>query len=77
METIIRDKLVTFLEEKNIMINNSQHGLYNKHFCLTNLLEFHNDVFNIYNETKAFDIESHTRLLKKVESHGITGKTLN
>ena len=47
METIIRDKLVTFLEE-NSMINNSQHGFRNKRSCLTNLLDFYNDVFNIY-----------------------------
>ena len=55
METIIRDKLVTFLEE-NSLINNSQHGFHNKRFCLTNLLEFCNDVFNIYDEIKAVDL---------------------
>ena len=48
METIIRDKLVTFLEE-NIVINNFQHGFRNKHSCLTNPLD-------IYNETKAGDV---------------------
>ena len=52
METTIRDKLVTFLEE-NIMINNSQHGFRHKRSCLTNLLDFYNDVFNIYDKTKA------------------------
>ena len=31
--TIIRDKLVTFLE-KNITIDNSQHGFRNKRSCL-------------------------------------------
>ena len=51
METIIRDKLITFLEE-NIMINNSQHDFRNKRSCLTNLLDFYDDVFNIYEETK-------------------------
>ena len=51
METIIRDKLVTFLEE-NIVIDNSQHGFRNKRSCLANLPEFYNDVFNIYDETK-------------------------
>ena len=55
METIIRNKLVTFLKE-NSMINNSQHGFRNKRSCLTNLLNFYNDVFNIYDETQAIDI---------------------
>ena len=55
METMIHDKLVTFLKEY-IMINSFQHGFRNKRFCLTNPLDFYNDVFNIYNETKAVDI---------------------
>ena len=38
------------------MINNSQYGIRNKRSCLTNLLEFFNEVFNIYDETKAVDI---------------------
>ncbi|ORD93219.1 hypothetical protein ECANGB1_585 [Enterospora canceri] len=74
METIIRYKLVTFLEE-NIMISNYQHGFRNKRSCLTNLLDFYNDVFNIYDKTKTVDIISlefqkafdkilHKRLLK-------------
>ena len=76
METIIRDKLVTFLKE-NILINNSQHSFRNKHLCFTNLLDFYNDVFNISDETKsvdiiylefqkAFDKVPHKRLLKKI-----------
>ena len=75
METIIRDKLVTFLEE-NIMFNNSQHGFRNKRSCFMNLLDFYNDVLNIYDDTKAddityldfqkaFDKVPHKRLLKK------------
>ena len=75
IETITRDKLVTYLEE-NIMINNSQLGLRNKRSCLTSLLDFYSDVFNIYDETKAvemiyfdfqkaFDKASLKRLLKK------------
>ena len=55
METIIRDKLVTFLEE-NSMINNHQYGFRNKRSCLKNRLHFYNDAFNIYDETKAVDI---------------------
>ena len=83
METIMRDKLVNFLEE-NSLIKNSQHGFRNKRSCLTNLLDFYNDVFNIYDESKAvdviyldfqkaFDTVPHNRLLSKLNSHGITG----
>ena len=39
METIIRNKPVTFVEE-NIMINNTQHGFSSKRSCLRKLLEF-------------------------------------
>ena len=42
---------MTFLEE-NTMINNFKHGFCNK--C--SLLDFYNDVLNIYVETKAVDI---------------------
>ena len=51
MKTIVRDKLVAFLED-NIMINNYQHGFHNKRSCLTNLFDFYNDEFNIYDEKK-------------------------
>ena len=84
METILRNALVKYLEE-NSLINSSQHGFRNKRSCLTNLLDFYNDVFNIFDETKAVDIiyldfqkafdkVPHQRLLKKIKTHGITGK---
>ena len=55
IDSIIRDILVTLLKE-NIMIDNSQHGFRYKRSCLTNLLDFYNDVFNIFDEIKAIDI---------------------
>ena len=86
MESIIRDQLVTFLEENNL-VKNSQHGFRNKRSCLTNLLDFYNEVYNVYDETKAvdviyldfqkaFDKVPHQRLLNKLKSHGIEGKLL-
>ena len=87
METITRDKLVTFLE-KNILLDNFQQSFRNKRSSLTNLLDSHNDVFNIYDETKsvdtinldcqkAFDKVPHKRLpKKKIELHAIAGKIL-
>ena len=86
METIIRSKQVSFLEE-NIMINNTQYSFHYKHSCLTNLFDYYNDAFNIYDETeavdaihldfqKAFEKFPHKRLLKKLESHDISGNIL-
>ena len=77
---------MTFLEE-NIMIINVQHGFRNKCSCLTSLFDFYNNVFNIYDETKAVDIiyldfqkafdkVPHERLLNKLKWHGIAGKIL-
>ena len=39
MESIIKDNLVQYLEENNL-ITNSQHGFRQKRSCLTNLLEY-------------------------------------
>ena len=83
METIIRDKIVNFLEENKI-IKDSQHGFRNKRSCLTNLLDFYNEVYSMYDDTrsvdviyldfqKAFDKVPHNRLLSKIHNHGIRG----
>ena len=85
METIIRDKMVTYLED-NSLINSSQHGFRNRRSCLTNLLDFFNDVFKMYDDTrsvdivyldfqKAFDKVPHKRLLNKIYTHGIIGNS--
>ena len=39
MESILRDKIVEFLEKNNI-IRDSQHGFRNRRSCLTNVLDF-------------------------------------
>ena len=86
LETLIRDKLVSHLEDKNLL-KNTQHGFRNKRSCLTNLLDFFYDILNHYDESKAVDIiyldfqkafdkVPHTRLLIKLKSLGIQGKVL-
>ena len=83
MESILRNKIVEFLEEHKI-ITDTQHGFRNKRSCLTNLLDFLYDVFEMYEEgravdviyldfQKAFDKVPHKRLLSKVEQVGIGG----
>lgn len=44
MDTIIRDKIVAFLEH-NKLITNNQHGVCNNRSCLINLLEFFSYVY--------------------------------
>ena len=86
LETLIRDKLVNHLEEKNLL-KNTQHGFRNKRSCLTNLLDFLYDILNYYDESKAVDIiyldfqkafdkVPHKRLLIKLKSLGIQGEVL-
>ncbi|ORD93263.1 RTJK, partial [Enterospora canceri] len=87
METIIRDNMVKFLEDNDI-IKPSQHGFRNKRSCLTNLLDFFHNVFDTYDESravdviyldfqKAFDKVPHQRLLNKLKTHGISGSIYN
>ena len=83
MESILRDKIVEFLEKNNI-IRDSQHGFRNRRSCLTNLLDLLHNIYEMYEEgravdiiyldfQKAFDKVPHRKLLNKVESHGISG----
>ena len=83
MESILRDKIVEFLEKNNI-IRDSQHGFRNRRSCLTTLLDFLHDIYEMCEEgravdiiyldfQKAFDKVPSRKLLNKVESHGISG----
>ena len=55
METILHHKLVSFVEENSLNIN-SQHGFCNKRSYLTVLLNVYNDIYYIYDETRAVDV---------------------
>ncbi|MCP4269647.1 MAG: hypothetical protein GY777_29425, partial [Candidatus Brocadiaceae bacterium] len=87
LETIIRDRIVDYLEE-NSLIKDSQHGFRRKRSCLSNLLEFYNSLFSLHDATKtldiiyldfqkAFDKVPHNKLIHKIRAIGITGNTLN
>ena len=84
LETIIRDKIVTFLED-NTLIKDTQHGFRRKRSCLTNLLEFYNKLFMQHDAIqaldiifldfqKAFDKIPHDKLLYKIDKIGIRGQ---
>ena len=86
LEGIIREKLVTHLEENDI-ITNKQHGFRKNRSCLTNLLEYLDDLVNAVDEKdwvdinyldceKAFDRVPQGRLSAKLGSVGISGRVL-
>ena len=83
-ESIIRESLVNHLDNFSLMLQ-SQHGFSKGKSCLTNLLMFLEDITKDIDEgkpmdviyldfSKAFDKVPHQRLLRKIESHGISGK---
>jgi hypothetical protein len=86
MERIINADIIDHLHT-NKLINSSQHGFLHKRSTFTNLLESLSDwsvalnnkhsVDVIYIDfQKAFDTVSQTKLILKLESHGISGPLL-
>lgn len=83
LESIIKDRVVNFLETNNL-INTSQHGFRRGRSCVTNLLDFYHYVFSECDRSravdivfldfrKAFDKVPHKRLMRKVRALGIQG----
>ena len=87
MESIVKDKIVEHVTSSELIFP-SQHGFMAKRSCLTNLLEYLEDVTSMVDRghcvdvcymdlSKAFDKVPHMRLLKVLEAHGIVGPALN
>ena len=83
LESLIKDEIAKHLE-KFELIKSSQHGFTKGRSCLTNLLEFFDDMTRLLDSgkpvdviyldfAKAFDKVPHKRLLNKIKSHGISG----
>ena len=86
MEKLIRDKLVDHMTSNNLF-SNTQHGFISGRSCITQLLEYIEDLTEaidngedvdvIYLDfCKAFDKVPHRRLVKKLEQYGIKGDLL-
>ena len=83
-ESIMRDAMVQHLES-NDLITGAQHGFRKGGSCLSNLLQFLDEVTRSIDEdecvdvifldfAKAFDKVPHGRLMEKLDKHGIGGK---
>jgi len=86
MESIIKDKLVSFLAS-NGLLSREQHAFIAKHSTVTNLLEcVHDWSLSLHNKvpmdvvyfdfSHAFDSVVHSKLLIKLQSFGLEGKLL-
>ena len=84
MEKLVRDIIVRHMTENNLF-SNAQHGFIKGKSCVTQLLEFLEDIMQsidngngvdvIYLDfCKAFDKVPHRRLLQKLYAYGIRGK---
>jgi hypothetical protein len=87
MEKIIRDTLMSHMEENNFFTVH-QHGFRKGRSCVTQLIEVvekwseeldnHNSIDTIYLDfQKAFDTVPHKRLMHKLKGYGISGNLLH
>ncbi len=86
MERIIKKAMVSHLEENNLLTS-LQHGFRSGRSCLTQLLEYFEDLEDALDDgdsvdvvyldcKKAFDTVPHRRLLSKIQAVGIGGDIL-
>ena len=86
-ERVVKVNLVNFMEENNLL-KNFQHGFRKKRSCLTELIDYQNEILQavldnknmdvIYLDfAKAFDKVDHKIVLQKAKKMGIGGKIID
>ena len=87
LESLVKDEIVKHLNG-NMLLKDSQHGFLSGRSCLTNLLEFFEEVTDCLDKgdkmdiiyldfSKAFDKVPHKKLLDKTASLGIGGQVIS
>ena len=87
LETVIKRQLVGHLETNGLLLN-SQYGFREKRSCLTNLIQFYDEIMQNFNNhdcmdvvfldfQKAFDKVSHSKLIEKLANLHIGGNALH
>ena len=87
MERLVKNAIVEHMTTNNLF-SEAQHGFLKGKSCVTQLLEYLEDITEAMNNgndvdviyldfCKAFDKIPHRRLIKKLEKYGIKGKVLN